>query len=330
MNRPLISICVPVYNVAPYIERCARSLMEQSYPELEFIFVDDASTDDSLVQLQQVLNAYPERKNQVVLLHNDHNHGLAYTRRRTIEEAHGKYVLCVDSDDYIEADTAQRMVDEAQATGADIVAAGFVHEYAHRQEIAMPTSGEVDTDYVYLALTDQLPHLCNKLILRSLFTEGRSCYAPEGMDYLEDRLTVFFLLTKAKHIASLQSATYHYVHREDSVSQDKNEKHFLCLLRYWKEVDLVLSELGLSESYKAVVGKQKIEDKAFLLHFCDNRTRKQFADIFAEEEKEYSPELSRGVALMYRLSKHHLWVLTYLYERYIHCYAKLKKRSRTV
>ena len=328
MSKPLISICVPVYNVAPYIERCVRSLMEQSYPELEFIFVDDCSGDGSMAELERVLKDYPSGKARALLIYNEHNYGLAYTRRRSIENAHGRYILCVDSDDYIEVDTVQSLVSAAQATGADMVAAGYIHEYQNRQETELPSLGAEETDYIHVALADSLPHLCNKLIARELFTEGKNCYAPEGLDYLEDRMTLFFLLMKAKHVTAIPQATYHYAHRDDSVSQGKNEKHFRCMLRYWEEVDRSLAEAGLTESYKEVVGKQKIADKAFLLMQCDNQTRKAFSDIFREEEKIYRPTLSRGIALMYWLSKHHLWILTYLFECYNRCrHRRQKARS---
>ena len=321
MNEPLISICVPVYNVAPYIERCVRSLMEQTYRNTEFVFVDDYSTDQSMAILRSVLADYPERSKQALIVTNDRNHGLAYTRRISIERAHGEYIVCVDSDDYAERHMLQSLFDQAAATDADLVAAGYYMETA-TPTIEAPYSCSDGEDYMEAVLSDKLQHLCNKLVRRSLFTEGRSCYAPEGLDYLEDRTTMLLLASKAKRITAVNRPTYHYVYRSDSVSQSKNKKHFRCLIRYWQIADNLLCELGRTEQYKQLVGEQKIYDKAFLLMHCDNKTRKQFADIFAAEEKLYHPQLSRGLALMHRLTRHHLWWLTYCYQCYIRWIAR--------
>ena len=322
MNEPQISICVPVYNVAPYIERCVRSLMGQTYRNTEFVFVDDGSTDQSMAILRSVLAAYPERSKQAVIVTNDRNHGLAYTRRVSIEQAHGEYIVCVDSDDYAERHMVQSLFDQAAATDADIVAAGYYMETA-TPTIVAPYSCTDGEDYVEAVLTDKLQHLCNKLVRRSLFTEGRSCYAPEGLDYMEDRTTMLLLASKAKHITAVNLPTYHYVYRGDSVSQGKSEKHFRCLIRYWQIADSLIGELGRTEQYKQLVGEQKIHDKAFLLMYCDNSTRKQFADLYSAEEQLYHPQLSRGLALMHWLTKHHLWWLTYGY----HCYIRLIARG---
>lgn len=321
MNEPLISICVPVYNVAPYIERCVRSLMEQTYRNTEFVFVDDCSADRSMDILRNVLADYPERSKQAVIVTNDRNHGLAYTRRRSIEQAHGKYIVCIDSDDYAERHMVQSLFDQAVTTDADIVAAGYYMETA-TPTVEAPyicTDGE---DYLKAVLSDRLQHLCNKLVRRSLFTEGRSCYAPEGLDYLEDRTTILLLASKAKHITAVNRPTYHYVYRSDSVSQGKNEKHFQCLIRYWQIADSLLEEIGRIEQYRQLVGEQKIQDKAFLLMYCDNNTRKKYADLFATEQQLYHPQLSRGLALMLWLTMHHLWALTYCYQCYIRLIAR--------
>ena len=315
---PLVSICVPIYNVSPYIERCARSLMEQTYENIEYVFVDDGSEDNSLALLQEVVAHYPARQKQVHIFRNDRNCGTAYTRRLYTEKAKGEYIICVDADDYIELNMAQCMVDKAKETNADIVVAAYYDE-SNTKQIVLPCYSENQKDYLQIALADTLPYLWNKLIRRSLFTEGRSCYTPAGMNYLEDRLMLLQLFSKVTSMATVDQPLYHYIHRKDSISQNKNKYHFRCLIQYWKEADKLLEEMNLTEKYGVLVGSQKIADKAHLLMFCDNQSRKLFADLYAEEEQKFKPALSRGVALMYWLTKHHLWVLTYCYQSYIKC-----------
>ena len=315
--NPLISICVPIYNVAPYLERCVHSLMQQTYQRLEYIFVDDCSTDNSISLLEEWLERYPERKQHAIIIRNDCNHGLAYTRRISIENAHGEYIVCVDSDDYIEHDMIQCLVTKAIETNADIVAAGYFYESKTTSQIFLPEPCDKETDLFRVTLTGMIHHICSKLFRRSLYTVGRCCYAPEGLDYLEDRMMLVLLGTKLQRVATIDQPLYHYVYRNDSVSQRKSKKHFQCLIRFWEETDKLLDELGLTEKFQHYIGTAKIEDKAGLLMYCDNRTRKQYVNLYAKEEQTYTPKLTRGIALMYWFTKHHLWILTYCYQLYI-------------
>lgn len=318
MNSPLVSICVPFYNTALYIERCVRSIMEQTYPNIEYVFVNDGSTDDSFAVLENILKEYPERNKKVNIITNDRNRGTAYSRRIYTENAHGEYITCVDSDDYVELDMVQCLVDKALKTKADVVVAGYYYKNGDYTEICEPHQCDDGLDFTSLVLSSSLNSMWGKLFIRSLFTEGRSCFAPEGLDYGEDRLMLLFLSTKVINVATINQPFYHYIHRSDSITQNKNERHFRCLIRFWQEVDNLLKELGLSEKYKYIVGAHKIENKAFLLMHCDsNRTRKKYMNLYAEEERIYNPKLTRGVALMYWLTKHHLWALTYCYQCYI-------------
>ena len=98
---PLVSICVPIYNVSTYLNRCLDSILGQTYPNVEYIFVDDCSTDDSLLVLKRrlincQLNYY--------IIENRENIGLAATRNIAIEHAHGHFITWVDSDDYVSKD----------------------------------------------------------------------------------------------------------------------------------------------------------------------------------------------------------------------------------
>lgn len=317
MTTPLVSICVPVYNVAPYIERCVRSVMEQTYDNLEYIFVDDGSTDDSISILNKVLQDYPERRNRTTIITNGYNRGTTYSRRIYTENATGEYITCVDSDDYVEPNMVECMVNKALATNADIVVAGYYDE-SSTIDVIEPYPCDNETDYIYITLVGLIHHIWSKLFRRTLFSIGRPCFAPYRMDYLEDRLLILSIGSKITRAATINKPLYHYVYRGNSVSQRINEKHFQCLIQYWKEADKLLEELGLTEKYKQLVGTMKVEDKAFLLMHCDsNRTRKKYMNLYAEEERYSSPNLTRGVALMYWLIKHRLWFLTYCYQRYI-------------
>ena len=100
----LVSILVPVYKVEDYIERCARSLFEQTYSNLEFIFVDDCSPDDSVEILGRIMDDYPARKEAVRIIRHNHNRGSAASRNTALDNGSGEFVFAVDSDDWLELD----------------------------------------------------------------------------------------------------------------------------------------------------------------------------------------------------------------------------------
>lgn len=306
--KPLISICVPVYNVAAYIERCAHSLLQQTYEPLEFVFVNDASTDDSVALLQAVIARYPDRASQVRILHNDRNHGLAYTRRASIEAAQGEFVLCVDSDDYVETDIVERLYAQVDSDECDMV---ICIQNQPKEEKLLP-----EEDLMAAALENRLVPLWGKLIRRSLFDLPSVHFAPEGLDYMEDRMLLLYLCGVVRHVAFVNEPLYHYVLRENSVSADKNDKHFRCLIQYWQLADRYLAEQQLTETYRAVTDRQKISDKIHLLHFCNDFSLcRRYADLFKQEELQRpSLQLSKGKRLTRFFAEHHCWCLWRLYK----------------
>lgn len=99
-----VSVIIPVYKVEKFVERCVRSLMEQTMDGIEYIFVDDASPDDSILILHKVLVDYPERSERVKILVHSENKGLPAARNTGLAVAKGEYVFHCDSDDFVEKD----------------------------------------------------------------------------------------------------------------------------------------------------------------------------------------------------------------------------------
>ena len=98
MSTPLVSVIVPIYGVEAYIAQCARSVLGQTYPALECIFVNDGTPDRSMDILAEVVKEFPERN---VVIVNKENGGLPHARWSGLEAARGEYVMHVDSDDWL-------------------------------------------------------------------------------------------------------------------------------------------------------------------------------------------------------------------------------------
>lgn len=109
---PLISVIVPVYNVAPYVEACLSSIVSQSYDNLEILVVDDASTDGSY----DICQKYYKSDSRVRLMHHNKNLGLSAARNTALEVAKGDYIVFVDSDDTIDKNMYSAMCSAAQKT----------------------------------------------------------------------------------------------------------------------------------------------------------------------------------------------------------------------
>ena len=119
----LISIIVPVYNVEQYLDRCVKSLLQQTYKNLEIILVDDGSPD----RCGQMCDNYAKLDSRVLVIHKE-NGGLSDARNAGLSHAHGEYIAFVDSDDYIEADMISELYNACHNQDADIVVCGRRHQ----------------------------------------------------------------------------------------------------------------------------------------------------------------------------------------------------------
>jgi glycosyltransferase involved in cell wall biosynthesis len=116
-SAPKVSICIPVYNVEPWLPAALDSAVNQTLKDIEIICVDDGSSDGSLA----ILNSYAARDSRIKVLSNGVNRGLLYARMRAILESKGDYILHLDSDDELFLDIAEKAYAKAVATGADLV-----------------------------------------------------------------------------------------------------------------------------------------------------------------------------------------------------------------
>ena len=128
-QKPVLSVIVPIYGVEKYIERCARSLFEQTLENIEYIFVDDCTKDKSIDILKHVIDDYPDRKSQITILRHDVNKGLPQARKTGISVARGEFIAHCDSDDWIDTDMYRQMIEEAIEGNADVVVCDyFIHD----------------------------------------------------------------------------------------------------------------------------------------------------------------------------------------------------------
>ena len=209
-----VSILVPVYGVEKFIERCARSLMEQTYPNVEYIFVDDCSPDNSFSILSSVTATY-HRADTTIIRH-EKNKGVSAARRTALLAATGDYVLNVDGDDYLETDAIEQLVRQVEETGADVVRLNCFFEWDKtRKEYHGPWSAN-SREYTRLLLnTSVLPGVCLHLIKRSLFI-NHNILPIEGLNLGDDFVLTPRLCFFANKVGQVDKPLYHYIQTNSS------------------------------------------------------------------------------------------------------------------
>lgn len=234
---PLITILVPIYNVEKFIRACVVSLFEQTYKNIEYVFVNDCTPDRSIEILQEVINEYPERKKNVRIINHEQNKGLSAARNTAIEAATGEYVMHVDSDDTIDIHTIERCVDEILKKKADVVVFGLKNVYPNKCSVEHNIIPDNITEYVNKIIRREcIVCIVGGLYHRSLYMEY-GIRAIEGLNMGEDYVTKPRLLYNAKKAIYIDEPFYHYRHTNDE-SYTKNFK-----LKHIEDLSLALSIL---------------------------------------------------------------------------------------
>lgn len=286
MKSPIVSVIVPIYNVSKYIERCVRSLMEQTCPDIEYIFVDDATPDDSMAVLERVLEDYPQRRANVRILHNMQNQGLAKSRFAGMDVAEGEYVLHCDSDDWVEQNMIQTMLEAALAHDADMVCCEAVKE--------MP-SGKVSYKYDYdeetrenglLALSLREIHVVvwNKLIRRALFLE-HDIRNFEGINLGEDSALTVRLRYFSRKTVIVHEPLYHYNRmNQDSMMARINENGIQQQIHLARHIEEFFMSVGEEKRYRRVINFYKFASKQ--LYLRDAHDLKKWRSVYPESHAD--------------------------------------------
>lgn len=257
MSEPKISVILPVYNVAPYLEESMNSLLSQTFADFECILVDDGSTDAS----GAICDRYAAQDPRVRMVHRE-NGGLSAARNSGLDIARGKYISFVDSDDLLHPQFLEILYRAAVETGAEISVCDFQRfQDGTSPDVPVPKGrrkllNQREALWALVNFNDRISCIrmtvaWNKLYRRELFDRLRY---PEGKLH-EDEFLIHRLLLRAERVCLCEDVLYLYRTREDSITGSRHaiDPRHLEALEAFQERCQLLSAPEYRDIYPAVV-----------------------------------------------------------------------------
>lgn len=280
MKKPKISVIVSVYNTEKYIVKCLDSILAQTYPNLELVIIDDRSKDKSL----EIIEQYQKHQN-VIIIKNKVNKGLAYSRNIGLEKSTGEYIGYIDSDDYIEPDYYEKLMDAILKEKADIAICDMKLYYEKTKTFQIINGCDGALNKLNLVNNGLAASACNKLFKREIisqfpFAEGK---------VNEDIAVVIPCIIHASKISYVPGSYYYYVQRENSIQNSVfSEKRF----DIFQGIDSTLKRIEGVEDFEiykeALIYNQIIVLLVYVFPRIENyQERKKFLKKYGELTKKY-------------------------------------------
>lgn len=276
-----VSLVIPIYNTEKFIERCLCSVFGQTLRDVEYILINDCTPDGSIGIAEKIIKSYPDRS--ITLLENEVNRGVAGVRNRGIKAAKGKYIIFIDSDDYVEPTMLEDMYREAEMKDADIVIADYYINYPQKQvykKQATPSSGTECAEWMLKGLLHSSNS--NKLIKKELYTNNKISFI-EGVNMWEDMSTVPRVCYFADRVAYLPKAYLHYVqYNENSYTTNLTAK---SLSDIQTAIEVLQSFFQNNDEYKKALSFLRLKAKIDFVMHAKGKERKRLCRLYNEPKE---------------------------------------------
>jgi glycosyltransferase involved in cell wall biosynthesis len=324
-----ISLIIPVYNVSPYIERCLKSVIKQTYNHFECILVDDASPDDSIDKCERMIATY-DGPIQFRILHHQENRGLSTARNTGTDAATGDYILYIDSDDLISNDCVEKLMTPVLKDNSIEMVYGGWMVFSDKETMKLPRNfkwekKEYTTQEGVRSFFFNSKHLFiagawNKLISRDFLNRYDLRFKEDQL--WEDVLWSFFVMKHLSHLYSIPDVTYFYYQRKNSISSSTNEEKRIEHLG-------VISDIISTHFTPGEEGK---EASYYVWDFCKHYIRQSKSKQHRATARRFRKALPFSA---YPIEKTLLWVtcllprnktgvdlFTWVYKRFHHIHEK--------
>lgn len=268
-----VSIIVPAYNSEKYIDQCLNSLINQTYPNIEILVINDGSTDDTERKIKHYLGL-----DSRIVIYTNINHGVSYSRNFGVEKSNGDYIAFVDSDDYVSLDFIETLVKSIDDFNADMSAVAvykeaFTDHFYFSSGEAVRLSGEE----IFTGLFGKYEgFLCNKLYKRKIIEENNIFFNVDT-SICEDLLFNVEYLEKCESVAYNLGEKYYYRQNIYSATNNLNNcKWFDILYAYLRILELLKNH---ENAYRIAIGN-------YALCLCEADYRYRFLFNNTPDERE--------------------------------------------
>jgi glycosyltransferase involved in cell wall biosynthesis len=312
MESVEVSIIVPVYGVEKYIEKCARSLFEQTFKGCEYIFVNDCTKDRSMEVLGNVISQYPNLQERIVIINHPANKGLPATRNTGLRIAKGKYIINCDSDDYVEPNMVDEFYKKAIEGDYDIVWSDFFATKKNKDILCVQLSKQNNLICIKNMMAGNIHgSVCNKFVRRSLYIDN-NIWFPEGENVWEDLCTSIKLFACANSVAYLPKSFYHYVqYNSGAYTKEVSVNRCIQQIDNTKSVVIYLETKNLMRYFYDEINLMKLNSKLLLLYSMKKSNFELWNTIFPESNSYIGKHLiDRRLKLLEYAAKYKLyWIL---------------------
>ena len=285
MNNPLVSICVPVYNVEPFIKRCLISLFNQTYDNIEYIFVNDCTKDKSIKIINDIAEQFPLRLSQLQVVSNKANLGIAASRNIAISHSHGEFLIFVDPDDYVDIRMVQLFVENQKETKSDIVNAQNYHLFKKNNIKYDNYTSENPQKTAVLVFQRKLSgSVWGRMYRTDLFLENK-IKCRDGVNMGEDLQLVCQAFYFAQKVSYIREPLYYYdCSRNTSYSNVYSKEK---LNHDWASHDIV-KDFFLRQDSSLKEETDKAELKLICTHFVYSARFKNISYYYDEAKRRLS------------------------------------------
>lgn len=303
-HTPLISVIIPVYNVEEYLPRCVDSVINQTHDNLEILLVNDGSTDKS----GEICDSFAAKDKCVRVIHQE-NAGVSAARNAGIDAASGGWIGFVDSDDWVEPDMYEKLLNAAISGGKQLAGCRFFKHCIggwQNTRTCPQIPAVISRSEALVHLVNEghfevsMCNICNKIFQRDLFEEGGRTRLDTSLYYGEDLIFTTQALLRTDGLAYVSEALYHYCTREGSAMNSFSGRR-LTELTAWRRVILLLEPVSKE---LANLAKLRYTDAAIniVYHAAIGGGSEHMSDL-QQEARQYAPAyfLSRDVDLRMKI-----------------------------
>lgn len=284
-TQPKLSVIIPVYKAEKFIERCCKSLFEQTLDNIEYIFVDDCSPDNSVTLIREMVARYPDREPMVKILSHTPNKGVSFSREQGFEAATGEFIIHCDSDDWVDLDMYKTMYDIAIRENADEVCCGYVIEYSDGRIQECLVDEKRFCGKINFNLAPTTGSLVNKIVrLKNL--RDAHVHFPIDTNWGEDFCVSIAGLLLSRKTVCIPDCFYHYWQNVDSITHTISRERCMQLLRVAAHVDDLLQQIDKKEEYQHELNYLKFQCKSRFLRDRSIRDIAFWKYTFPECHKE--------------------------------------------